>query len=152
MDRFSDSRSESRRCRRPEGVRAEGPNQILSPRPAFPSNIHTVCVDSLEHCFLPHGSLPEFCRTSPTGKMPAPNTLNPRGPCLPECSANEHCLGLALTHSTSATWRPYLGASRWILLGRCLRAYCPVQRVSYLLHEKHSHRLSMYKEHCRQLA
>ncbi len=43
----------------------QGPEvRILSPRPTFPSSIHRVSVSSLEHCFLPHCSLPEFCRNS----------------------------------------------------------------------------------------
>ncbi len=35
---------------------------IFSPRPIFPSNSHAISINSLEHCFLPHCSLPEFCR------------------------------------------------------------------------------------------
>ncbi len=37
-------------------------SSILATPTIFPSSIHTVSVNSLEHCFLPHCSLPEYCR------------------------------------------------------------------------------------------
>ena len=39
--------------------------------------------------------LPDFRLTSTNGNLPSPKTTHPRNPCLPECSAHEHCLGSA---------------------------------------------------------
>jgi len=41
------------------------------------------------------GNLPEFCRTSLTGKLTAPTAVNLYNAYVLECLAHEHCLGSA---------------------------------------------------------